>query len=392
MNSRELRKRYIAESNRIVVKIGTNVIGNGHGTTLDGAKVDALSEQIASLVEDGRRVAVVSSGAIGAGIGRLGMSKRPTSLPVLQAAAGVGQARLVSRYDRSFQKHGLHAGQVLLTREDFDSRQRYLNAANTLHALFEHRCVPVINENDTIATEEIQFGDNDQLAAFVMHLIRADLLVILTTEPGLCVWPPFPREGMEIGEAHAESKFGHRVDTVKNLGEEVLNLARAETSTGGTGGMRSTLEAAKIAVESGETAVIADGRADNVLTELMNGRNIGTLFLPTPEKLAGRKRWIRFTRRPRGTVKIDAGAVKAIRERGTSLLPTGIIEVKGDFKRSDTVRVAARNGTEVARGLTNYSATDIQKIKGRRSDEVGDVLGRECFDEVIHRDNMAVLF
>lgn len=386
----QLRQKYISGARRIVVKIGTNVIGDRGGGFREG-RIDALSDQIASLAETGRRVAVVSSGAIGAGMSQLGMAKRPRSLPALQAAASVGQSKLVSRYDRSLKKHNLHAGQILLTRDDFDSRQRYLNAANTVNALFESGCVPIINENDTISTEEIQFGDNDLLAAFVTHLIRAELLVLLTSVPGLCGTPPFP-DNVTVSESGVgECRFGDRIDVVRKIDDRVNGLALAEKSPDGTGGMESKLKAAEMAVEAGETAVIADGRLEGVLTGLVDGRSIGTLFLPVGEKLDSRKRWIRFTRRARGRVIIDTGAGEALTEKGKSLLPSGVVEVKGDFQKGDTVSVSVKNGRDIARGLSNYSAADMRKIKGCRTDELADILGVEYFDEVIHRDNMALI-
>ncbi len=390
MDTGQLRGRYITGARRIVVKIGTNVIG-GAGDMLDEGRVDALSAQIAGLVRDGRRVAVVSSGAIGAGIKQLGMSARPRSLPTLQAAASVGQAKLVSLYDRSLHGHGFHAGQILLTRDDFDLRQRYLNAANTIHALFENKCVPVINENDTISTDEIRFGDNDLLAAYVTHLIRADLLVLLTSAPGLCVRPPFADNVIVSDKPQTANRFGYRVNVVKFIDDGLFGHACEERSPGGTGGMQSKLSAAAIAVKAGEAAVIADGRSGNVLTDLLNGGDIGTLFLPAAEKLGSRKRWIRFSRRSRGTITVDKGAAEALKKQGKSLLPSGITGVEGDFSCGDTVTVRTRDGNEVARGLTNYSAADILRVKGRRTDELAEILGEDYFNEVIHRDNMAVL-
>lgn len=389
MNSKLLREKYISRAKRIVVKIGTNVIG-GSREPLDETRLDSLSEQIASLVESGIQVAVVSSGAIGAGMRQFAMTTRPRSLPHLQAAASVGQSKVVSCYDRSFRKHGLHAGQILLTRDDFDSRERYLNASNTVHALFENCSVPIINENDTISTNEIQFGDNDILAAFVTHLIQADLLILLTSAPGLCAHPPFS-ENCVIEEKSAESsKFGARIDFVKCIDDSVIALARTETTPDGTGGMASKLEAVKIAVEAGEAAVIADGREDNILPRLLEPRNVGTLFLPAMEKMGSRKRWIRFTRRSSGSILIDNGAALALSKKGKSLLPSGIIAVRGNFTRGDTVRICTEGGEEIAKGLTNYSAPDVRKIKGRKTEELEALLGQDFFDEVVHRDNMAL--
>ncbi len=389
---KEIRKKHIEDAKRIVVKIGTNVIG-GSREQFDMNRVDALSQQIAGLVGRGYEVVVVSSGSIGAGVRQLGLPRRPHSLPELQATASVGQTKLVACYDQSFRKHALHAGQILLTRDDFDSRERYLNASNTIHALFANNCVPVINENDTISTDEIQFGDNDLLAALVTHLIQADLLVLLTSAPGLCARPPFPDSlimpDLATG-SESESQFGVRVSIVKSLENNVFEMVASEKTPDGTGGMGSKLKAAKMALDAGEAVVIADGREADVLSRLLEGEDVGTLLLPAEERLESRKRWICFTRRAQGTIFVDDGAETALTSRGKSLLPSGILSVKGAFRRGDTVNICNKNGAQVARGLTNYSADDVRKIKGLKTAQIPELLGSDRFDEVVHRDNLVL--
>jgi glutamate 5-kinase len=313
-------------------------------------------------------------------------------LPELQASASVGQSRLVSRYARSFHQHGFHAGQILLTREDFDDRGRYLNAKNTIRALFDFGCVPVINENDTISTDEIRFGDNDLLAALLTHLIRAELLILLTSVPGLCAAKPYPESVRAVHRGGGvEGLRGEVVDVVERVDREVLSLASGATSPSGTGGMESKLEAVRIATEAGEAALMADGREEDVLLRIMRGEKVGTLFLPAGERLGSRKRWIRFTSRPRGTIVVDEGARRALRERGKSLLPSGITAVEGRFEAGDVVRVAGPDGREFARGLTNYDSHEVLKIKGLNTARIEEALGHKYYDEVVHRDNMALV-
>jgi glutamate 5-kinase len=324
-------------------------------------------------------VALVSSGAIGCGMSELGLEARPSTLPLLQAAASVGQGTLVARYEEHFRSRGLHAAQILLTREDFDNRERYLNASNTIHSLLDFPCVPVINENDTISTDEIRFGDNDLLAALVTHLIRAELLILLTTVPGLYERKPGPTsEGRVLG-------------VVEQVDEAVEGLIYEETSPDGLGGMESKIQAARIATEAGEAALIVDGRDPDIIRKVMAGEPVGTLFPPVAERLSSYKRWIRFTSRPQGSVQVDAGAVAALAERGKSLLPSGVTRVEGGFQRGDVVRVQGPDGEEIARGLVNYSADELGRIKGRQTMEIEGILGYKYYDEVVHRDNMALL-
>ena len=389
--SEQLRARYVCSARRIVVKVGTNVLASP-GMSLNEERVASISEQIVRLVKGGRQVALVSSGAIGAGMADLGMKQRPQTLPELQASASVGQGRLVSGYEAGFHRHGLHAGQILLTRDDFDSRERYLNASNTMRALFDLGCVPVINENDTISTDEIRFGDNDLLAAYVTHLIRAELLILLTSVPGLYVGEPRPAAVRSVHESLVP-RDGRLVvaDVVEKVDDEVGRLAYGETTPGGTGGMESKLEAARMATEAGEAALMADGTAKDVLLDIMAGEKVGTLFLPARKRLRSRKRWLRFTSRPRGAVVVDDGARRALCEKGKSLLPIGITAVDGEFAPGDAVRIVGCDGEEFARGLTNYSSAEVEKIKGLRTGQIEATLGHKFYDEVVHRDNLALL-
>ena len=387
--SEKLRARYLVGARRIVVKVGTGVLTGG-GTLLDAGRVGALGDQIARLVQDGRQVALVSSGAIAAGMGQLGLAARPHTLPGLQAAASVGQANLMGLYETALHRHGMHAGQVLLTREDFDARDRYLNAANTIHELFSLGCVPVINENDTVSTDEIKFGENDVLAAQVTHLIRAEALILLTSVPGLYATGSCPEAILCLHDAPAPG--GKSVaDVVTEVSDEVIGLAGDEKTPLGLGGMGSKLEAARIAVDAGEAAVIADGGDPQALTRIMAGERVGTLFVPAEKRLRSRKRWIRFTSRPRGSVVVDAGARRALCEGGRSLLPGGVIAVEGEFGPGDVVRIVGPGGEEFARGLSNYSSADIERIKGLKTSRIDEALGHKYYDEIVHRDNLALL-
>ncbi len=388
--TQQLRERYVCSARRIVVKVGTSVLASA-GMPLNVERVASLSDQVARLVRGGRQVVLVSSGAIGAGMAELAMAERPRTLPELQAAASVGQGRLMSCYESSFSTHGLHAGQILLTREDFESRQRYLNASNTIRALFDLGCVPVINENDTVSTDEIRFGDNDLLAALVTHLIRAELLVLLTSVPGLYAEEPYPGAVCSVHQPAAQTGAkGAVVDIVDRVDEGILGLATGEKSAGGTGGMTSKLLAAQIATEAGEAALVADGTQDGILIRIMAGERVGTLFLPASKRLRSRKRWIRFTRRPGGTVVVDEGARRALKEAGKSLLPSGVVAVEGRFEAGDIVRIKGPDGAEFARGLSNYSSADIVRIKGLKTVQIEAVLGHKYYDEIVHRDNLAL--
>jgi glutamate 5-kinase len=371
-----VRQELVLSARTWVVKVGSNVLSAPDGT-LDPFRVAHLAEQISTIVASGRRVALVSSGAVGAGMGQLGLTSRPDNLPQLQAAAAVGQAFLIRAYDEQFRRHKLHAAQLLLTHEDFDSRARYLNMRNTLLALFELNAVPIINENDTISVDEIKCGDNDRLAAMVANLLQAPLMVILSVVEGLY------REDPGIGGA------GEVISVVPNLDESVIRLAGQSKSTLGTGGMRSKLQAARLVTHAGGSVIIASGKSDNILTRILQGEPVGTLILAGGRTQAARQRWIGLTARPRGRYVVDEGARAALEQGRKSLLAVGVIEVAGEFEKGDVVGIHDRQGREFARGLTNYTTAEARRIQGLRNEEVRRILGT-LYDEVIHRDNLVL--
>ena len=361
-----------------VVNVGTSVLTGSQGS-LDPERIDHLAEQISAIIDSGRKVALVSSGAVGAGMGRLGLTRRPDNLRQLQAAAAVGQADLIRAYDSGFQRHGRHAAQLLLTHEDFDDRRRYLNMRNTLTALFEWDAVPVINENDTISVDEIKFGDNDRLAAMVTNLIRAPLLVILSVVDGLYRTDPGAGGTPET------------IPMVTNLDDEVLGLAGDSKSSLGTGGMKSKLQSASLVTRAGGSVIIASGRNPKPLTRILEGEQVGTLFLASGKTQAARKRWIGLTARPRGHYVVDSGARSALESGTTSLLAIGVIEILGEFEGGDVVGIRDRDGHEFARGLTNYTSIDARAVRGLRNEQVRLTLGDAGgYDEMIHRDNLVV--
>jgi glutamate 5-kinase len=361
-----------------VVKVGTSVLTGSDGT-LDSARIEHLAEQISLVMDSGRRVALVSSGAVGAGMGRLGWKRRPENLRQLQAAAAVGQAYLIRAYDEGLRKHRRHAAQLLLTHEDFDSRARYLNMRNTLHALFESDAVPIINENDTISVDEIKLGDNDQLAAMVTNLLQAPLLVMLSVVEGLYQAGP------------TDSRAPDVISVVPQIDDRVLALATPVRSALGTGGMQSKLLAAKRVTQAGGSVIIASGVKPEPLTRILAGERVGSLFLAHGARHPARKRWIGLTARPRGHYVVDDGARQALESGSKSLLAIGIVEVVGDFEKGDVVGIRDLSGLEFARGLTNYAAPDALRIRGLRTDAARQALGAAAYDEVVHRDNLALI-
>jgi glutamate 5-kinase len=366
------RTQYLSPVKSAVIKLGTQLLSDKDGR-LDAAYVATVAKQVAALRERGVRVTLVSSGAIGAGLRELNLPKRPTDLAKLQAVAAVGQRRLMDVWAAAFAPHALPVAQILLTREDVDDRTRFLNVRNTIHAAHELGAVPVINENDTISTDElvkISFGDNDILAALVTHALRADLLVLLSVVDGVL---------------DAEGK---PVRLVENL-ERARELVRAEKSALGRGGMNSKLEAARMVNESGESMIIADGRMENVLPRILDGDEVGTLFVPAGRKRTGRSRWI-GSARAAGKILVDEGAAAAVAEKNRSLLPAGVVKVDGAFERGDVVEILSPAGVCVARGLSNYDSADVEKIRGKKTAEVRALLAEGAYDEVVHRDNLVV--
>lgn len=373
-----VRQEVVNSATTIVIKIGTNVLAQPDGT-LNRPHLARLTEQIAEIRAHGREVAIVSSGAIGSGMGRLRLERRPTTLPALQAAAAIGQCDLMNAYDECLRKHGYHAAQLLLTAEDFNDRARYLNMRNTIGQLFKWNAIPVINENDTVSVAEIRFGDNDQLAAMVANLLRAPLLVILSNVDGLYAGDP---------SADANLK---PLDTVLELDQATLGLAGTSTSGLGTGGMRSKLIAVQNAIAAGGSVWIANGRQPDVLRRVLRGEKLGTLFVARGECLASWKRWIGYTARPRGVYVVDSGAEEALCKQGRSLLPVGVVNIHGSFAPGDVVAIANPTGHQFARGLTNYSSDEAHVIMGKPTSEVANLLAGARYEELIHRDNLVLL-
>jgi glutamate 5-kinase len=373
-----VRQEIIALAGTIVVKVGTNVLTSPDGA-LDPGRLQSLADQVQRIRATGRRVALVSSGAIGAGIGRLGLGKRPSDLRHLQACAAVGQSFLMRAYEECLATQGARTAQILLTAGDFDNRTRYLNARNTILTLFEWDCLPIINENDTISVAEIRFGDNDHLAAIVTNLLQAPLLVLLTVVDGLYGSDPRTDPNASI------------VSTVPRIDAAILDKAGESRSPLGSGGMRSKLRAARLATEAGESVIIANGSQPGVLDAIMAGEPVGTLFLPHGGTLPAWKRWLGYTARPRGRLVVDAGARIAVEENGRSLLPIGVIQVAGSFHKGDVVALLDAEGAEFARGLTNYSSDDASRLRGLRTDQIAEALGTVPYEEIVHRDNLVVI-
>ena len=363
---------------RVVVKIGSALI-TADGTGLDRPALESWAHQIAALRRRGLEVILVSSGAVAEGMYRLGMRERPHQLHHLQAAAAVGQMGLVQAYEREFSSHGLHAAQVLLTHDDLADRSRYLNARSTVQALLEMGTIPVVNENDTVAYEEIRLGDNDTLAALVANLVVADLLLILTDQDGL-----FDRDPRR----HADAQLIHEG---RASDAELHRFVAADFGRLGRGGMATKLHAAERAARSGTHTVIASGREAQVMPRVLKGERLGTWLKPDREPLAARKRWIADQLHSRGELQLDAGAARVLRESGRSLLPVGVVGVTGDFRRGEVVTCVDPDGEPVARGLSNYAASEIQRIKGQRADRIEEALGFQLEPELIHRDNLVLL-
>ncbi|MEZ5941729.1 MAG: glutamate 5-kinase [Planctomycetaceae bacterium] len=374
-----LARREVVETARtIVIKCGTNVLSRDDDT-LDEERIAALVEQVHRIRETGRRVVIVSSGAVGAGMGLLGLKQRPTDLPHLQAAAATGQARLMRVYDDAFRKHGYHAAQMLLTANDFRSRQRYLNVRNTINTLFEFGVVPIVNENDTVSVAEVKFGDNDRLAAMVTNLLEDPLLIILSVTDGLYSGDP----------RLPESK---RIPVVDKWDDTLLGLAANTKSSRGTGGMQMKLQAVRTATAVGECVVIADGRMPQIVDRILDGEDVGTLFLANGPMIPAWKRWIGFTVNPRARIRVDSGAVKALKHDGRSLLPIGISGVEGGFETGELVSIVTPDGEEFARGLSNYDSETVQRIAGKQSADLPAILGTSDSPAaaVVHRDNLCI--
>lgn len=361
---------------RIVVKVGSNVLTEDNGLNLKAMR--SITRQISKLIEGGLEVILVSSGAMASGIKKIGLSARPDELPKRQAVAAVGQAGLMMEYEKAFGRHKLKVAQILLTSEDLSNRKRYLNARNTLNTLLAWQVVPIINENDTVWVEEIMLGDNDNLAAMITLLMDADLLINLTDIDGLFTRDP---------RVHADAQL---IDTVTRINKDTERYAGDIPGALGTGGMISKIKAARKVNSAGVPMVIAKGDKPNILLKLYSGQQHGTFFIPRKQRLTSRKCWIAYSLKPRGTIIIDDGSVNAILNNGKSLLPSGIISVQKEFGAGAAVEFQNQRNQSLGIGLVNYSSIDIDKIKGLKSNRIKQVLGHKSYDEIIHRDNLAI--
>jgi glutamate 5-kinase len=372
------RKRTVLKrARRVVVKIGSSLLSVEEG--LDLRRIRTLVQEMAELATNGREFILVTSGAVAAGRARLRLRERPKTIPQKQAAAAVGQIDLMAAYKECFEARGRHVAQILLTREDLSNRRRYINAKHAIAALLEARVLPIVNENDSVAVDEIKLGDNDNLSAAVAALVEADLLVILSDVDGL--YTADPRQ-------HPDAQ---PVPVVEASDTQAERYAAASAGRLGTGGMATKLEAARKAAAAGIPTIIADGRGDDALGRVLDPDGAcGTLVVPAADRLASRKHWIAFTLRPQGLLHLDAGAAAALRERGRSLLPSGVKVVEGAFGAGDCVRCVAPDGAEVARGLVNYSAGELRRIQGAHTRDIDSILGYKISDEVIHRDDMVI--
>ncbi|MBA3581505.1 MAG: glutamate 5-kinase [Gammaproteobacteria bacterium] len=367
----------LTQRRRLVIKIGSSLITrDGQGLAVE--LMADWARQLAELAQTPREIVLVSSGAVAEGMARLGWKQRPHALHELQAAAAVGQMGLIQCYETSFKQFGLATAQILLTHSDLSDRQRYLNARSTLKTLLALKTIPIINENDTVATEEIRFGDNDTLAALVANLIEADTLVILTDQQGL--FNKDPRQ-------HSDATL---ISEAQVSDPQLQTMAGSSGGALGRGGMLTKIRASRIAARSGADTLIASGRESNVLPRLFAGENIGTWLQAGQAPLNARKRWLASGLTPRGSLVLDDGAIKVLTQAGKSLLPVGVIEIEGDFQRGDLVRCVDKNGQEIARGLVNYDADEAARIKGHASHQIEALLNYIDEPELIHRDNLVL--
>lgn len=370
------RAPFLKSARRIVVKVGSNVLTSADGLNLEAVRT--ISGQICELMDRGLEVLLVSSGAMAAGVKKMGFSKRPEEIPKRQAVAAIGQAGLILEYEKAFGRFGRKVAQVLLTGDGLTNRKRYLNARNTLYTLLSWKVVPVINENDTVSVEEIKLGDNDNLAALITLLLDAHLLISLTDIDGLYTQDPRSRSDAEL------------ISEVPVIRKAIERAAGEIPGALGTGGMLSKIKAARKVTTAGVPMIIAGAGRPDILARLLEGEALGTFFVPRAERLASRKCWIGFSARPRGTLRIDPGAVSAILERGKSLLPSGILAVEGEFGEGAAVEFKNGDDDVLGTGLVNYSAADIRQIMGLRTGQIEERLGHKPYDEVIHRNNLTI--
>lgn len=362
---------------KIVVKVGTSTLTFENGQ-LNLEIMEKLVRQISNLLNRGEQVILVTSGAIGAGMGKLKITEKPRTIPEKQSLAAIGQGLLIEIYEKFFNEYGKTTAQILLTKDDFSERVRYLNISYTLSYLLKFGVVPIINENDTVTVDEIKIGDNDSLAALVAGLIEADMLIILSDIDGLYDKNP------------AIYKDARIIEEIEDFSDDLFEIAGGAGTKRGTGGMYTKIQAAKICWNSGVKMIIANGKNDNILNRIVSGEKIGTTFLPMKNPISSRKIWIAFNARVEGNIFIDDGAANAILKNGKSLLPGGILKSEGEYFVGDCVALINTCGKEIARGLINYSSKDVEKIKGCKTKDIENILGYKCYDEVIHRDNLVI--
>jgi len=373
-----MRRELLKSIKRVVIKIGSRVLTDDEGG-LDPAVIGRICGDIALLRELGKQVVVVSSGAIAAGRSELGLTEKPKTIPQKQAAAAIGQTRLMRAYEEALAPHGLKAAQLLLTSEDLGSRQRFLNARATIDTLLCYGIIPVINENDTVVVDEIKFGDNDNLSALVTNVAESDLLLILTDVEGLYSSDP------------GQNPDARLIPLVQGITRELERAAGGAASSVGTGGMATKVAAAKKAGKNGVPTILVAGKRAGILSAAMRGEEVGTLFLPQGAGLKGRKHWIAYTLKPAGRVTVDDGARNVLQKKGKSLLPSGVVGVEGRFERGACVRICGSDGNEFARGLSDYSSSEIARLAGHNSSEIEELLGYRYADVIIHRDNLVVI-
>ncbi|MCF8054522.1 MAG: glutamate 5-kinase [Deltaproteobacteria bacterium] len=371
----DFRESLITRAKTFIIKIGSGVIAGEDG--LDLQIIDQLVEEVARETEKGRKAIIVTSGAIASGKHRLGITSKLSSMPEKQAAAAIGQGRLMRVYSTTFGKHGKFVGQMLLTASDLtENRKRYLNIRHTILTLLEWNVIPIINENDTVAVDEIKFGDNDNLAAMIAQLVHVDLVINLTSIDGLYTQNP------------NKSDKALLIPTIRGLGNDEEYVATDETSDVGTGGMRSKIIAARKVVTSGIPYIIANGKRQGIIHDIFAGKPVGTLFQPLKEHLNCRKSWIAFSLKPSGKVVVDDGAAQAILQKGKSLLPSGVVGLEGLFHVGDAVLCVDKRGKTIGRGLVSYGSEEVKRIMGLKTSQIEEVLGHKDYDEIIHRDNM----
>ena len=376
--SSDRRRAIISKVGRVIIKIGSSVLTDSSGS-LSESVFEKLAYEISNIRDKNIEVIVVSSGAIASGMKKLNLTQRPTEISMKQAIAAAGQSTLIWHYERAFSEFNLNVAQILLTLDGLSDRKRFLNARKTLTTVLSMGIIPIVNENDTVAVEEIMLGDNDNLAAHITTLIEADLLILLSDIDGLYNKDPRVNKDAEL------------LSLIEKIGEDVENTAGDTYGRTTVGGMRTKIEAAKKAAAFGVPTIIANGNNASTLEEIFDGKEVGTLFLPSEQSLSGRKHWIAFTLKSAGQIIIDDGAIKAITSSGKSLLPSGIKNVIGTFGIGDSVTCVDEKGRHIARGLTSYSAQDIRKIMGSKTSDVESILGYKYSDEVIHRDDLAVI-